>query len=161
MRSIRDPDPSSAGCAGQEELALVRAQGVAGAQGVAQAQGVARARGVTQAPCAAQAPGATQAPGVAQAPGAALALRNDELEMVIATARLGFCRIDGATRSLHSNSQFKAEFGWAPDADIEWRELLERVSAEHRAALSDAVREGLRNARDLDLTVKATWPDGT
>jgi len=55
----------------------------------------------------------------------ALALRKDELESVLAVGRLGFCRLDGGTRALSGNSQFKAEFGWPPDAEITWRELEE------------------------------------
>lgn len=98
---------------------------------------------------------------LAQARFAALALRRDELEIAIAAARLGFCRIDAATRSLSANSQFKAEFGWAPDAPLEWGALQERIGTEHRAALADAVRAAVKNGTDLDLVVRADWPDGT
>ncbi len=98
---------------------------------------------------------------LAQARFAALALRRDELEIAIAAARLGFCRIDAATRSLSANSQFKAEFGWAPDAPLEWGALQERIGTEDRAALADAVRAAVKNGTDLDLVVRADWPDGT
>src|SRR3981189_241338 len=62
----------------------------------------------------------------AQAQSAALARRNDELELVIAASHLGFCVLDSETRELRANSQFKAEFGWAPDAQLNWPSLLER-----------------------------------
>src|SRR5215469_5161087 len=68
-----------------------------------------------------------------------LALRKDELESVLAVGRLGFCRLEGATRALTANSQFKAEFGWAPDAEITWSDLEERIQRADRQKLSDAV----------------------
>jgi signal transduction histidine kinase len=91
----------------------------------------------------------------------ALASRVDELEVVIAAARLGFCRVDGETRALRANSQFKAEFGWAPDADIDWQALEERIALADRPGLGDAVGEALSGEANLDLLVQATWPNGT
>ena len=64
-----------------------------------------------------------------QAQFAALARRNDQLELAIAAAHLGFCLLEGETRELRANSQFKAEFGWAPDAQLDWQSLLERPKA--------------------------------
>jgi signal transduction histidine kinase len=92
---------------------------------------------------------------------AALARRRDELEVVLAAARLGFCRVDGETRSLTANSQFKAEFGWAPDAHIDWQGLEDRVALEDRPGLASAVRAALTVGADLDLIVRASWPDRT
>src|SRR5579872_6187130 len=69
----------------------------------------------------------------------ALAMRKDELEAVLAAARLGFCRISTPTREIIANSQFKAEFGWAPDESVSWPELLARVLREDRAKFADAV----------------------
>jgi signal transduction histidine kinase len=97
----------------------------------------------------------------AQARSAALARRNDELELIVAASRLGYCVVDGETLSLHANSQFKAEFGWAPDAAIDWQALQERVAAENRPGLADAVPAALAAGVDFDLVVHATWPDGT
>jgi signal transduction histidine kinase/ActR/RegA family two-component response regulator len=97
----------------------------------------------------------------AQAQCATLARRNDELELAIATSQLGFCVLDSETRELRANSQFKAEFGWAPDAQLDWQGLLQRVSAESRASLVDAARAALGSGAELDLAVHATWPDGT
>jgi signal transduction histidine kinase len=92
---------------------------------------------------------------------ATLGRRKDDLEVVIAAARLGFCSIDAATRSLLANSQFKAEFGWPPDAVIDWSDLLDRVAAADRASFSDTVQVALEGGTDLDLLVRARWPDGT
>jgi signal transduction histidine kinase len=97
----------------------------------------------------------------AQAQSAALARRNDELELVIAASHLGFCVLDSETRELRANSQFKAEFGWAPDAQLDWHSLLERVCAESRLSLADAARVALASSVDFDLVVQATWPGGT
>jgi signal transduction histidine kinase/ActR/RegA family two-component response regulator len=97
----------------------------------------------------------------AQAQCAALARRHDELELVIAASRLGFCILDSETHELRANSQFKAEFGWAPDAQLDWQSLLERVCAESRLAFADAARAALSSSEDFDLVVQATWPDRT
>jgi signal transduction histidine kinase/ActR/RegA family two-component response regulator len=97
----------------------------------------------------------------AQAHCAALTRRNDELELVIAASRLGFCLLDTETHELRANSQFKAEFGWAPDAQLDWQSLLERVALESRLALAEAARAALGSSVDFDLVVEATWPDRT
>lgn len=68
----------------------------------------------------------------------ALALRKDELESVLAVGRLGFCRLDESTRALSANSQFKADFGWPPDAEITWCGLEERIQRADRQRLADA-----------------------
>jgi signal transduction histidine kinase len=96
----------------------------------------------------------------AQAQCATLARRNDELELVIAASHLGFCVLDNETRELRANSQFKAEFGSAPDAQLDWQSLLERVGAESRLALADAARAALDSSVDFDLVVQAAWPGG-
>ena len=96
----------------------------------------------------------------AQVQFAALARRNDELELIIAASRLGFCVLEGETRRLRANSQFKAEFGWAPDASIDWQALEERVAGDNRSGLADAARAALAGGVDFDLVVQAIWPDG-
>src|SRR5260370_16543050 len=94
----------------------------------------------------------------AQAHCLTLARRNDELELVIAASRLGYCVLDSETCELRANSQFKAEFGWAPDTQLDWQSLLERVCAESRLALADAARTALASRADFDLLVQAAWP---
>jgi signal transduction histidine kinase len=89
-----------------------------------------------------------------------LEARNDELELIIAASRLGYCVLEVETRNLRANSQFKVEFGWAPDASIDWEALEERVAAENRAGLADAARGALTDGVDFDLVVQAVWPDG-
>ena len=69
----------------------------------------------------------------------ALALRKDELESVLAVGRLGFCRLDEGTRALSANSQFKADFGRPPDAEITWVELEERIQRADRQKLAEVV----------------------
>jgi len=96
----------------------------------------------------------------AQARCASLERRNDELELIVAASRLGFCVLAGETRAVRANSQFKAEFGWAPDASINWEDLEERVVSEARTVLADAVRSALTNGVDFDLVVQALWPNG-
>jgi signal transduction histidine kinase/ActR/RegA family two-component response regulator len=96
-----------------------------------------------------------------QAQLAALARRNDELELIVAASRLGVCVLEGETRELQANSQFKVEFGWAPDAAPDWQALQARMAAESRAALADAVRAAFANGVDFDLLVQAKWPNDT
>src|SRR5215472_17810075 len=55
-----------------------------------------------------------------------LARDKDKLEAVLAAGRLGYCRIAYDRRVVEASSQFKAEFGWPPDARISWPELLDR-----------------------------------
>jgi len=85
----------------------------------------------------------------------ALAMRKDELEAVLAAARLGFCRISTPTREILANSQFKAEFGWAPDESVSWPELLARVLREDRAKFADAVDSAFVQGTEIDLIVRA------
>ena len=84
----------------------------------------------------------------------ALALRKDELESVLAVGRLGFCRLEAGTRALSANSQFKAEFGWPPDADIAWRELEERIQRADRQKLADAVEAAFTEGAEVDIIVR-------
>ena len=85
----------------------------------------------------------------------ALAQRTDELESVLAVGRLGFCRLDEATHALSANSQFKVEFGWAPDTEITWRELEERIQRADREKLTNAVEAAFSGADvEVDLIVR-------
>jgi len=83
-----------------------------------------------------------------------LALRKDELESVLAVGRLGFCRLDASTRALSANSQFKAEFGWPPDAEITWRDLEERLQRPDRQRLGDAVEDAFTEGTEVDVIVR-------
>jgi signal transduction histidine kinase/CheY-like chemotaxis protein len=84
----------------------------------------------------------------------ALGRRRDELESVLAAGRLGYCRIAPSGRDLRANSQFKAEFGWAPDARISWGELLERLQRDDRMKLADAVDSAFAADTEIDLVVR-------
>jgi len=84
----------------------------------------------------------------------ALTRRKDQLEAVLAVGSLGFCRIAGDTHGLNANSQFKAEFGWPPDAQITWRILEERVQKADRAKLVEAVKAALLSGTEVDLVVR-------
>ena len=83
-----------------------------------------------------------------------LARRMDELESVLAAGRLGYCRIAPGARELRANSQFKAEFGWPPDAWISWQELLERLQRDDRAKLVEAVDSAFSADAEIDLVVR-------
>ncbi len=89
----------------------------------------------------------------------ALARRKDELEAVLAVSGLGFCHVAGASRTLKANSQFKAEFGWPPDAQISWQELEQRVQRADRAKLAEAVEAAFAANHEIDLILR-TQPKG-
>ena len=84
----------------------------------------------------------------------ALARRMDELESVLAAGRLGYCHIARASRELRANSQFKAEFGWPPDAQISWQELLERIQRDDRTKLVDAIEAAFTADAEIDLVIR-------
>lgn len=86
--------------------------------------------------------------------------RCDELELIIAASRLGFCVLENETRTLRANSQFKAEFGWAPDASIDWEAFQERLVGESGPGLTDAVTAALTNGTDFELVAQSIWPNG-
>ncbi|MBV8743066.1 MAG: HAMP domain-containing histidine kinase, partial [Sinobacteraceae bacterium] len=90
-----------------------------------------------------------------------LANRLEQLENVLAVAGLGYCRIDPETRSLQASAQFKAEFGFAPDALIDWAALLQRIAIGQRDTLADMLRSAPSHAGDLQLLVQSVWPDGS
>jgi len=87
-----------------------------------------------------------------------LARRAEDLERVIASAGVGYCSLRGRTLQLTASAQFKAEFGWPPDAEPAWQDLLQRVPDER---LTAAISACLDSGAPLDLTVLARWPDGT
>ena len=88
-------------------------------------------------------------------------MRNDELELVVAAARVGFCRLDIGTQALSANAQFKAEFGWPPDAEFDWDELQQRIHREDRERLRAALSAAVQSGSELSQTVRAEWPDGS
>lgn len=92
---------------------------------------------------------------------AGLARRCDELEQVLATARVGYCRLEMQTAALSASASFKAEFGWPPDAEFTWEQLQQRVHLQDREQLRAAVAAALESGADLALTVRAQWPDGS
>jgi signal transduction histidine kinase/ActR/RegA family two-component response regulator len=83
-----------------------------------------------------------------------LARRKDELEMVLAAGRIGYCRVRAGDLALEANSQFKAEWGWPPDEVLSWDAVEARIHEEDRGRFSDAVRRALADVSPLDLTVR-------
>ena len=91
----------------------------------------------------------------------ALATHRDELERVLAAARVGYCRLDTQTLAASADAQFKAEFGWPPDAEFTWDQLQERLHCGDRERLRAAVAVAIENGVQVALTVRALWPDGS
>jgi two-component system CheB/CheR fusion protein len=91
---------------------------------------------------------------------ARLARRIDALEAVLAAGRVGYCRLRAMDLSPEANSQFKADWGWPPDATLSWEMLESRVHEEDRARFAQAVREGAHGAERLDLVVRVQPAEG-
>ncbi|HET9106624.1 MAG TPA: ATP-binding protein [Steroidobacteraceae bacterium] len=83
-----------------------------------------------------------------------LARRSDALETVLAAGRIGYCRLRADGLALEANPQFKAEWGWAPDAQASWETLETRVHPGDRERFTDAVRRALAGDERLDLEVR-------
>jgi len=92
---------------------------------------------------------------------AVLGRAKDALEVILGAGGVGFCRILGTRRRISANAHFKAHFGWPPDVLIERDDLQDRVHAEDRAALAQALSAALSQGTPLDLRVRAVWPCGT
>jgi signal transduction histidine kinase/ActR/RegA family two-component response regulator len=84
----------------------------------------------------------------------ALASRKDELEAVLSVGGLGFCRIAATTRDITANSQFKSEFGWPPDAEITWSDLMQRVQRADRGRFIEAVESAIATHEEVDLILR-------
>ena len=81
----------------------------------------------------------------------ALASDKDELEAVLAAGRLGYCRVAHNRRVVEASTQFKAEFGWPPDAQISWPDLLDRLQRADRAKLTEAVDGAFDSGAEIEI----------
>jgi signal transduction histidine kinase/ActR/RegA family two-component response regulator len=84
--------------------------------------------------------------------------RTDELETVIAAGRIGYCQLDAGLRVLAANAQFKAEFGYSPDAQFGWAELISRVHRDDRDALRSALDAAFNSGAELDIAARINGP---
>lgn len=84
--------------------------------------------------------------------------RTDELETVIAAGRIGYCQLDAGLRVLAANAQFKAEFGYSPDAQFGWAELVSRVHRDDRDSLRSALDAAFNSGAELDIAVRINGP---
>ena len=82
----------------------------------------------------------------------------DELETVIAAGRIGYCQLDAGLRVLAANAQFKAEFGYSPDAQFGWGELVSRVHRDDRESLRSALDAAFNSGAELDIAVRINGP---
>ncbi|HEY6517285.1 MAG TPA: hybrid sensor histidine kinase/response regulator [Steroidobacteraceae bacterium] len=83
-----------------------------------------------------------------------LARRRDELETVLGAGRIGYCRLRAPGATLEANSQFKAEWGWPPDAALSWDAVEARLEVGDRGRFTEAVRQAVAGAAPLDITVR-------
>ncbi len=80
--------------------------------------------------------------------------------MILAAAGVGFCWIESRTYTITADPRFKAEFGWPPDARIDWADLQARLDPESRGRLCIALEAAFSAATDPELLVRTAWPDG-
>ncbi len=83
-----------------------------------------------------------------------LARGKDALETVLAAGRIGYCRLRASDLALEANSQFKAEWGWAPDEALSWNGVESRLHPDDRGRFSQAVRQALADGSRVDLIVR-------
>jgi len=89
-----------------------------------------------------------------------LAYRNDELEAVLGTAGMGYCRLDPQRRVLYASSQFKSFFGVAPDGPLDWQRLGAALSEADREKASAAIDSAFAGGENADLVVRTSWSTG-
>ena len=100
------------------------------------------------------APAPVQSAGPPPAEWERLARRRDELEIVLGAGRIGYCWLRAADAVLEANSQFKAEWGWPPDAALSWDAVEAHLEGGDRVRFAEAVRQALAGAAPLDMTVR-------
>jgi len=89
----------------------------------------------------------------------ALARRKDELEMVLGAAGIGACRVNKELAITTCDSQFKALFGLAPDAQPLWSDVEKTLAPEDRDTLQPAIEAALHHEELLDVAVRTTWSE--
>jgi signal transduction histidine kinase/ActR/RegA family two-component response regulator len=89
----------------------------------------------------------------------ALARRKDELEMVLGAAGIGACRVNKELAIVACDSQFKALFGLAPDAQPQWSDVEKTLASEDRDTLQPAIDAAMEHEELLDLAVRTTWSE--
>ena len=89
----------------------------------------------------------------------ALARRKDELEMVLGAAGIGACRVNMELAITACDSQFKALFGLAPDAQPHWSDVEKTLASEDRDTLQPAIEAALEHEELLDVAVRTTWSE--
>lgn len=89
----------------------------------------------------------------------ALARRKDELEMVLGAAGIGACRVNEVHEIVSCDSQFKALFGLAPDAQPRWVDVEKTLAPEDRDTLQPAIEAALEHEELLDVAVRTTWSE--
>jgi len=92
-------------------------------------------------------------------PGSPPTDRLDELEAVLGVGRIGYCRINKDLHRIAASSQFKALFGWPPDAALSVSLFEDSVLLEDRAELSAALRAGFDSGADISLAIRVTQQD--
>ena len=79
--------------------------------------------------------------------------------MVLGAAGIGACRLNKGLEIKACDSQFKALFGLAPDAQPLWSDVETSLASEDRDTLQPAIEAALEHEEWLDVAVRTTWSE--
>ena len=84
-----------------------------------------------------------------------------QLQFVLEAGELGAWSIDVQTRDLTTSAQCKAQFGYAPDEQFSFKQLLASIHCDDLPAVQAAMEQALNGQRDYDVTYRCVWGDGS
>lgn len=89
-----------------------------------------------------------------------LARRNDELEMVLSTAGIGYCCVDPGRRLTDADPHFNLMFGWPPDAAPTWSDLQRSTAQDDWQLFARAIQSAFDEGILINLVLRTAWSDG-
>ncbi|PST83149.1 hypothetical protein C7T94_11140 [Pedobacter yulinensis] len=92
---------------------------------------------------------------------AALEETNSRLQIALEAARLGSYDLDLKTREMYCTPQFKLNFGWPPDRDFAYDDLISLVRPEYRPYVDQQIRQAIEHDTVYHAEYEISWPDGS
>ena len=83
------------------------------------------------------------------------------LRLAMQGGRMGTWDIDLGSGSMECSAAFKANFGFAPDARLDYRQLGAAMLDADRERWHDMVLQAIASAGDFEVELRLRWPDGT
>ena len=92
----------------------------------------------------------------------ALLMSEESLRIAVEVSRLGYCRLDPATRTLiYCTDIFKANYGRKPEDTLTYADLFAGVHPEDRARVRAAVQKTADERSIYRAEFRILWPDGS